>query len=67
MQFLEQKHRKTRLTEAERQEMNKFIKQIEHIHTQRILAIGALAQLRGIFHLPFPKKQHFYNLSSLYQ
>lgn len=46
LQFLEQKNHEKVLTKAETQEMNDFVKLIEQIHTQRILAIGMLAQLR---------------------
>lgn len=47
LQLLEQKHSTNKLTKTESQEMNNFIQQIEQIHTQRILAIGMLAQLRS--------------------
>jgi len=44
---LEQKQYDSVLNEAENQEMAIFIHKIERLHTQRILAIGMLAQLRG--------------------
>jgi len=48
LQFLEQKHTNKTLTKSESQEMGAFIQQMERLHAQRILAIGMLAQLRGI-------------------
>jgi len=44
---LEQKQYNSTLDETENQEMAAFVHKIEQLHTQRIVAIGMLAQLRG--------------------
>lgn len=47
IKILEQKQQHSGLEEIENQEMMTFVHKMEQLHTQRILAIGRLAQFRG--------------------